>query len=232
MLNYSYDIKVDSAYIIKIDGNQNSESLATRCADSCLQVGMPYKFFSAVDGTQSDLIFPKDVHPIVNLLKITNTSLTKSEIACMISHFLLWVKCVELDKPIVILEHDSVMVAPYLEHPFFSVISYLGSSEQVIGGWKTFFPMPPHGQLNPNYRFILRAHAYAIDPTIARVMVAKVIKHGIQTSADVFMRIDEFAIIQQGIYAFNLDGETTITDRQTRDNNPEWDSNHNKLVVQ
>lgn len=37
------------------------------------------------------------------------------------------------------------------------------------------------------------------------------------TSADVIFRIDEFAVIQDGIYAYDSPTETTITGRDDRD---------------
>lgn len=174
MFGYNYETKVESAFIIRIKDNAISEELAQRCADSCEAVEMPYQFYSAVDGTSSELIIT-DNHPILKLVKLTNEFLSKGEVACFLSHFLLWVKCVEIDKPIVILEHDAVMIRPYLIHPFMNIVSYLGCSEQV-NGWTPQFPLPPHGQLSQNYRFMCRAHAYAIDPMIARQLVAKVIK--------------------------------------------------------
>ena len=36
-----------------------------------------------------------------------------SKIGCSMSHFMLWKKCVELDEPILILEHDSVFLRPF-----------------------------------------------------------------------------------------------------------------------
>lgn len=215
-LNYNYDTSVYNTYIIRIKDNNISEKLADRCANSCEKIGQKYSFFSAVDGTNGNLILPNNHHQICNLIKLSNTLLTIGEQACLLSHFLLWVKCVELDKPIVILEHDAIMVEPYTHHNFFNIINYLGCFEQV-NGWIPQCPIPPHGQLNENFRFMLRAHAYAIDPMIARQMVAKIIKHGLFVSADVFIRIDEFAVIQTGFFAFDMPDKTTIEGR-TDDN--------------
>ena len=209
--DYKYKVSVDKAYIIRIDGNEVSETMARRCAESCDAVAMPWDYFSAVDGVSGNLVF-KDFPDILKLIRVTNKTLTVAEVACFLSHFLLWVKCAEQDEPIVILEHDAIMVRPYTVHPFFNVISYLGCIEQA-NGWQPQFPLPPHGQLNENFRFILRAHAYAIDPMVAKNLVAKVIKAGVFTSADVMIRADEFAIIQDGFYAHDLPGETTIPGR-------------------
>lgn len=215
-LNVTYNMNVESAYIITIRNNEISEGMAARCASSCESVGQPYKIFQAVDGTDENHLFiPEEYRGQMFLkwLKKVNTTLTNGEVACFMSHFLLWCKCVELNQPIVILEHDAIMVRPYLVHPFCNIISYLGCREQAVAGWQTYFPMPPHGQLNENYRFILRGHAYAIDPMLAKNMVAQAIKYGIYTSADVFMRIDQYGIIQQGLYAYDEPGETTIPGR-------------------
>lgn len=60
---------------------------------------------------------------------------------------------------------------------------------------------------------MLRAHAYAIDSMVAKRLVAKAINYGIIASADVFMRCDEFSVIQNGFYAYDSPGETTIIGR-------------------
>ena len=44
-LYFSYDVEVDKAYIIRVSGNEKSEALAKRCADSCEKVGMPYAYW-------------------------------------------------------------------------------------------------------------------------------------------------------------------------------------------
>ena len=206
--DYQYNVNVKIAYIIRIKDNELSEQLAARCAVTCDSVGMPYEFFEAIDGTSGALTNIPD-QQVTKLLKRVNTTLTLAEIGCLLSHFYLWVKCVEFDQPIVILEHDAVMVKPYLQHPFFNVVSYLGCSEQV-NGWRLELPMPPHGQMNENYRFLLRTHAYALDPMMARNLVAKVIKCGLYTSVDVLIRADEFAIIQEGFFAYDAPAESTI----------------------
>jgi hypothetical protein len=230
-LDYSYNPQVKSSYIIRIEGNEISENLALRCSKSCEEVGQPYEFFSAVDGTKEEIYVPEEKE-VLNLLKLTNTTLTNTEISCLLSHFLLWVKCVEFDQPIVILEHDAIMVKPYLEHPFLNAISYLGSNEQYNGIMPLMFPMPPHGQVNRNHRFMLRAHAYSIDPMIARRLVAKIINYGIFSSADVIMRSDEFTSIQEGFYAYDSPYISTIKGREERDNDKEEDRLHRLLISQ
>lgn len=202
-LFFSYNLDVDKAYIIRVKGNEKSERLARRCADSCGQVGMPYQFWDAYDGLSGELKPPAHHGQVMNLIKVTDHYLTRGELACALSHISLWAKCVEQDKPLVILEHDAVMVQPYLKHNVFNSICYLGSNEQVNQGWGVY-PTPPHASEGPNYHFICRAHAYAIDPAVAKNMLAYVIKMGICAPLDILIRADIFPIHQMGVFAFDV----------------------------
>lgn len=99
-------------------------------------------------------------------LKVMDHELSVTEVACVLSHFALWVRCLELDQPIVILEHEAVMVQAFLDFQAYNQIVYLGGSAQARG-WSVL-EIHPHATLNPNYHFICRTHAYAIDPAIAK----------------------------------------------------------------
>jgi hypothetical protein len=60
---------------------------------------------------------------------------------------------------------------------------------------------------------VFRAHAYAIDPAIAKNLVSYVIQQGIATSLDAIMRSDIFPIVQDGIYAYDNNlGLSTISE--------------------
>jgi hypothetical protein len=166
---------------------------------------MPFEYWDAYNGYSQRIKEPEHSknNSVMRMLKITDHYLTRGEVACALSHISLWVKCAEMDKPIVILEHDAVMVQPYLKHAVFNSIAYLGNNEQVNGGWPVL-PTPTHASEGPNYHFICRAHAYAIDPAVAKNMVAHVIKFGICAPLDIIIRADIFPIHQMGIYAYDV----------------------------
>tara|TARA_Y100001972_G_scaffold98020_1_gene121246 strand:- start:705 stop:1097 length:393 start_codon:yes stop_codon:yes gene_type:complete len=121
--------------------------------------------------------------------------------------------CLDKDMPIVILEHDAVMIKPYLRHHYINNIVYLGGCEQVEGTLRSNETIPPHASDQQGLdRFICRAHAYAIDPIMAKNLVSYAINHGIITTADAMMRYDMFGIVQEGIYAYdNPHDLSTIT---------------------
>ena len=217
-LFFSYNVKVDSAYIIRLKGHEVSESLAKRCADSCDKVGMKYQYWDAFDGTKDIIYPPENLNPFMKMVKIADHFLTRSEVACALSHISLWAKCVEDDVPLVVLEHDAIMLAPYREHTMYNSISYLGCTEQVKQNWKVL-PTPPHGSMGKNYHFICRAHAYSIDPAVAKNMLAHVLKYGINSSLDCMLRADIFPIHQMGVYAYDEGNRenTTILNRAGTD---------------
>lgn len=215
----SYNTDIESAYIITLKGNETSEKFSDRCQQSCKDVQMPHKIWEAFDGTQSDDIKIPDSlkdHSFMNMLKLTDHYMTKSEVACALSHISLWAHCAEIDRPIVILEHDAIMVKAIKIHASYNSIVYLGGIEWAEENWP-MAPIPPHASDGPNLRFICRAHAYSIDPTMAHNLLSHVLKMGIMSPLDVMLRADLFHITHQGLFAYDKvqdrNQTTTITGR-------------------
>lgn len=221
MLNLyrSNNTSVDAAYIITVKGNANSEKYSKMSQESCEKVGMPYKVWDAYNGVGTPgVITPPDNmkdDSIMNILKITDHYLTRGEVACALSHISLWVHCAKIDRPIVILEHDAVMLQKFEEHQSYNSIVYLGGQEWTHHGWK-IYPIPPHASEGHNWLFICRAHAYSIDPVMAKNLLSYVIKHGINAPLDIMLRADLFNITHQGLYATDIPSskeDTTIASR-------------------
>ena len=209
----SYNTSVSKAYIIRVDGHEESEQRAKRCSDSCDLVGMPWEYWEAYNGLADKLTPPAHHSGVMEMIKVTDHYLTRGELACALSHISLWQKCVLDDQPLVIMEHDSVMVQPYTNHAVFNSICFLGSNEQVNQGWAVM-PTPPHASEGPNYHFMCRAHAYAVDPAVAKNMLAHVLKYGVCAPLDILVRADIFPIHQMGVFAYDVKGEdTTILGR-------------------
>ena len=204
------------AYIIRVGGHKDSEEKSAHCAESCDKVGQEWEYWEAYNGLDGEIKDASHHNAIMECLKVTDHYMTRGEVACALSHISLWAKCVIEDQPLVILEHDSVMVQKYEQHAVFNSICYLGGHEQVKQGWEVL-PTPPHASEGPNYHFICRAHAYAIDPAVAKNMLAHVLKMGICGPLDILLRADIFPIHQMGLYAYNeWDGDkmnTTIKGR-------------------
>lgn len=201
-LYFKYDMNVNRAYIIKLKDNTTSERLAERCAVSCRKVNQNFEFWDAYDGTKGEIETPSHHNAIIDLIKVTDHYATRSEVATALSHISLWAHCVRIDKPIVILEHDAIMLKPYTYHQVYNSIAFLGSKEQYEQGWQVM-ATPPHASEGPNYHFICRAHSYAIDPAVAKNMLAHVIKYGIFAPLDIMIRADIFPMHQTDLFAYD-----------------------------
>ena len=234
-MNYynQHEMAIEGTYIISIQGNKVSEQLTQQCLASCEKVGQPnVQVFPAFDATgskvkvqQHDLGLPVGElgsikvpeflqgQAFLNFLRLKRCDLLMTQIACFLSHYSLWCMCLDKDRPIVILEHDAVMVKPFLRHNYLNNIVYLGGSEQIHGSLRDTDTIPPHASDQQGLdRFICRAHAYSIDPIMAKNLVSYAIHHGIITTADAMMRYDMFGIVQNGVYAYdNPHDQSTIT---------------------
>lgn len=219
--NFSRRKDIESAYIIKLNGNSVSEEQAAQAAQSCVQMNMPYKFWPAYDGTSEngDLTTTPEVHKqVAQLIKVTNPGLHPTEIGCLLSHISLWAHCVEIDQPIVVLEHDAIMIKPYTTHDIQGAIAYLGCHDQYIGKEPVELTPPTFDHGYKKGHHIKRTHAYSIDPSAAKNLLSTVIKDGLLFPVDVFIRVDLFVVYQPGLYAYEaVEGNvSTIRHRNVR----------------
>lgn len=213
-LQYSHDRKVDAAYIITVKSHTRSEEYAQRCANSCEKSGMPYKIWHAYDGTSGEIIAPDHLKndSFMNILKVTDNKMTPTLISCTLSHISLWLHCAVIDRPIVILEHDAVFVRPFEYMESLNSIVYLGNRDY----FNNVYPLmsiPILGSEGQNNRYMYCAHAYAIDPMMAKNLLSHVLQTGIYSIPDRMMRADLFNICHQGLYAYEDPfhaGDTTV----------------------
>lgn len=202
-LFYSHNRDIEKAYVIRLRDHEKSEQYAAQCVRSLEQVGMPYELWDAFDGIGDPNIgVPSHStnSDIIKIVKLLNKDMTKSEIACVLSHISLWTHCAKIDQPIVVLEHDAVMLKKFEKMDSVNSIVWLGCAE-----WTqqhaAQYAIPYHGHHGNNNHFIWRTHAYAIDPPMAKNLLAHVIKMGIYLPVDMMMRTDLFNITHQGFYA-------------------------------
>lgn len=121
------------AYVITIAGHEYSESSARRCINSAQEYGVVVEIFPAVTPDtverlmlQEKLVWGwadnntrKAVCPISSLEQFPYTSKNLLvKMSCSMSHYLLWKRCIELNEPILILEHDAVFVNSFPDIEF------------------------------------------------------------------------------------------------------------------
>lgn len=115
------------AFVITLKNNDYSNRVANRCIESAKKFGLEVEKFFGVDKnvaedtmcsfnlkwTWANNNTSNTICPTTGLQQFPyKTSDLRAKIGCSMSHFLLWKKCVELDEPILILEHDAVFLRP------------------------------------------------------------------------------------------------------------------------
>jgi len=70
-----------------------------------------YSYFNAVDGNELNVnSLPR------NIFKKGSVNYSKGALGCALSHLKLWEKCIDLDKPIVIMEDDAIVSKDFNKH--------------------------------------------------------------------------------------------------------------------
>lgn len=121
------------SWVIAIPGHEYSQSVADRCIESAARHGVKVEKFSAVTKhtvpqvlaqqglrwSWADMNTNNTVCALTGLEQFPySTKSLDAKMACSLSHYMLWKQCVELDEPVLILEHDAVFVASIPEVEF------------------------------------------------------------------------------------------------------------------
>lgn len=103
------------SFVIYVKGNADSEEYARVCMNS-LQTGFEGELF---EGVQRSTLFEWDektgsLEPMESSRaaghKMDTAKRYETKKSCFLNHVRLWKKCVELDEPIAVLEHDSYCI--------------------------------------------------------------------------------------------------------------------------
>ena len=119
------------AFVITLENNIYSNEVADRCIQSATKHGLAVKKFFGVDKSIAEQVMNDfglewtwaNNNTTETICEKTNlrmhpyrTNDLRAIIGCSMSHYSLWKKCVELNEPILILEHDSVFLRELPEY--------------------------------------------------------------------------------------------------------------------
>jgi len=151
-------------FIITISGNKKSVKSTENALQSAKNVGYdtPIEKFEA--------ILPNDWHNHVHHDGNDYFHIYRrpdNVAACFTSHYLLWKKCVELNEPILILEHDAIFKQNIPEIDFDMCITF--GRPSYIRPWQMVYDEPKDGVQPLVQENFLGHHAYAIKPEAAKI---------------------------------------------------------------
>ncbi|MDR5898921.1 glycosyltransferase family 25 protein [Halomonas vilamensis] len=157
------------------------------------ELKLPFNFFDAIDGKQGHELFTR--YDTDRARQIGEIPLTSGHLGCYTSHFLVWQHCVELEKPMIILEDDA-MIFP---GPFLSFVEQASSLPQEFECVRLFksksrnqtsWLLFEQGDLS--IAKFLRGHksatGYYLTPSAAR----KFLKYGERWMEPVDIEMDQF----------------------------------------
>jgi len=136
------------------------------CVQSLERHDWPYEIVPAVDGHK---ITEQDWARIgVKMSPDGKMSRRPGAQGCWHSHFALWQRCVDLNQPIIILEHDAVVVAPWPAD--------IDIDTQLVKLYRS-----AECKINPAFgTWSKGAHAYSVTPGQAQTLIAHARQHGAQ----------------------------------------------------
>jgi len=195
------------SFVITITGNKIYQTASTKCLNSAK------KFCPSIEFEVQDAIVPKRVDASLAREKIQwnypwdgevfcfasglkksayKTVNPKNRIACALSHFYLWKKCLESQEPILVLEHDAIFIKTlnpdYIIESKFDIIGInnpLGATrkarlfhEKIIQSNKSIIITPTIDEINIP-QGLAGNSAYVIKPRGARNLIDAVYKYGL-----------------------------------------------------
>jgi GR25 family glycosyltransferase involved in LPS biosynthesis len=96
------------AFVIRKKDDELSEKLADECIASAKNFGITVEKFNGVYSNHEEYLNQDKLFPNT----IAEKKLTNGYKGCFLSHYLIWKKCIEWNEPVLIFEHDAVMLRP------------------------------------------------------------------------------------------------------------------------
>jgi len=169
------------AFIIK-SNNELSTLLANDCIEAAYAFGLNVQPWIATNGATDGLRKMADLGLTTFLSKSIKNRL--GVLGCFISHYELWIKCIELDESIIILEHDGFMLRPLPSdiNDHYSDVLVLDPFKPSSDQYDTLLsnssqaPIdyydPPADKQTKYGDFVFGAYAYCIKPAAAEKLTS------------------------------------------------------------
>lgn len=182
-----------NAYVITINSFIESVELAKRCISSGNQFDIDVKIFPAI--TPKDLpsvIMAKENLSISHFIG-NRYSRFDNVVSCFLSHYFLWKKCIELNAPIIILEHDAVFISK-VDYDSLKFDKILNIGKPSFGKFKTQNKPGVYSLFSK--RYFPGCHGYIIKPEGAKIIIDTAKKQGPHPT-DVFLDNLRFPWLQE-----------------------------------
>lgn len=112
------------SYVIRLSDYANSTEWAKNAYDTGKKNNWDITYFEGINGLETSLDeYGLFLNP--NHKKSRKLFANKGTVGCLLSHFTLWNRCIELDESICILEHDVTIHKPFPQIEFTDVYKFV-----------------------------------------------------------------------------------------------------------
>jgi hypothetical protein len=180
-------MKPTKAFIIMMKGNLISEEYAKVCSDSCDKIGLEWEYIEWFDGNHGGPNVAMDAWAKVptKILNVNSFKPKRNTAQCATSgHAMAWCKVRDHGKPAIILEHDAVMFHKIDIDLIDNCIIALGYKIQKLEDYDHVTAGPPTEIVDVIGAGHEGAHAYAITPETARLLLKELEDIGIPGAID------------------------------------------------
>ena len=181
-------------FVIRQPNDGLSERLADECIGSAKKFGIVVEKFDGVYSNHNELIAEEKLFPFPKLTEEKTSKLGFK--GCFLSHYMLWKKCIELDTPIMIFEHDALMIRPlpenilelFTHHCILDYAVHEPNYEEILlrnGILKVqnYPKLPGRPSLSKiNASHIRGSHAHIVKPAGAKSLIGHVAAYGFLAS--------------------------------------------------
>mgnify|MGYP002641434453 FL=1 len=196
------------AFVITIQHNEKSVTAAKRCIES------GKKFNQHVEMWKAQSPDTLDIHQWFSEKSISNRyfheeySRLENCMAAFSSHYTLWQHCMNLNQPILILEHDAVFVDKL---PVVSQGHIVNFGKPSYGDWQIPNFVGESRMFSKPY--LPGAHAYKITPTAAEELIVRASVEAGPT--DVYIHRERFPFVNE-YYPWPIEVKETFTTIQRK----------------
>lgn len=125
------------AVVIRKKNDELSERLADECIASAKAFGITVEKFDGVYDNHENYLTQDNLFPNI----VARKKLTNGYKGCFLSHYLIWKKCIEWNEPVLIFEHDAIMLRPI--------------TDEILNGFDTILVLDRFSR-DPQYEDLLK----------------------------------------------------------------------------
>lgn len=182
------------SFVITITSFTGSVDLAKRCIDSSKKYSGPEVIiFPAITPKDSPAEIMANESLSISGFIGNRYSRFENAVSCFLSHYFLWKYCIELDEPILILEHDAVFTTK-IDWASIKFDKIINVGKPSFGK----FRIQNRPGIYPLFskKYFPGGHAYMIKPSGAKEIIQDARKYG-PAPTDVFLDSSRFSWLQE-----------------------------------